>query len=391
VARVLIGWELGANRGHVERLRLIAARLLDAGHHVTMALQQIDSLGLERDPRIALLQAPLWPRLLVNNAQDHGRPVATMGDILARLGLDRPGCLAALITGWDAIFDSVKPDIVIADFAPALLCAARGRTPTIIAGDAFSCPPTDASAFPNLAGHASAYDEAALLDTADADLASVGRAPLSALPALFAADRTLIASFAELDPYHDRGDRRYAAPSVTLPLANEGGAGGEELFVYGLNRFAVDHPLWAALAQVERPVRLYMPEPTEGHLALFKARGFHVERAPLPFPLIALRSAVTLSYGGHGFICANLLAALPQMIVSFDLEKRLIGTRVAALGLGDQCEHFAVDPPALAARIDALAADTALAAKLRAAAPGFHARMAVSLEEEVAKAVRELG
>jgi rhamnosyltransferase subunit B len=390
MAHVLIGWELGANRGHVERLRLIAARLLHAGHHVTMALQQIDSLGLDRDPRITLLQAPLWPRLLVNNAQDHGRPVATMGDILARLGLDRPGCLAALITGWDGIFASVKPDVVIADFAPALLCAARGRIAAISVGTAFSCPPVDADMFANLAGHATAYDEPALLDTTDADLASVGRPPLAALPALFTADWMFIDSFAELDPYGENANRHYVAPSVTLPLAEGEGAGGAELFVYGLNRFAVDHPLWAAMALVERPVRLYMPDPTHGHLALFKARGFHVEAAPLPLPLIAKRSAVTLSYGGHGFICANLLAALPQMIVSFDLEKRLSGTRIAALGLGDQCDHFAVDPPALAARIDALARDRLLAEKLRHAAPGFNARMAVSLEDELTEAVREL-
>lgn len=390
MARILIGWELGANRGHIERLRLIAGRLLDDGHSVAMALQQIDSLGLDRDPRIALYQAPLWPRLLVNSAQDHGRPVATMGDILARLGLDRPGCLAALIAGWDGLFASIKPDIVIADYAPSLLAAARGRLASLIIGDWFSCPPAEAAYFPNLAGHEPAYDEAALLDTADADLASVGRPPLSALPAIFAANHVLIASFAELDPYADPANRTYAAPSVRLPVAHGEGPGGEELFVYGLNRFAVDHPLWAALALVKRPVRIHMPDPTRGHLALFEAHAFHFEAAPVPLPLIAKRSAVTLSYGGHGFACANLLAALPQMIISFDLEKRLTGSRIAALGLGDMCEHFAVDPPALAARIEALAGDMTVRETLRKAAPGFQARMAVSLEDEVANAVSKL-
>ncbi len=390
MARVLIGWELGANRGHAERLRQVSTRLLDDGHKVAIAMQQIDALGLDRDPRIILWQAPVWPRLLVNAAQDLSRPVATMGDILARLGLDRPGCLAALVTGWDAIFGAFQPDAVVADYAPSLLAAAWGRVPSINAGDCFSCPPHHLAEFPNLAGHAPAYEESALLDTADADLASVGRGPLSGLPALFSANRVLVSGFVEFDPYREAPSRRHSAPSVVPPFADGSGGKGEEIFVYGLNRFPVDHPLWAALSRITRRIRVHMPDPTRAHLALFAQAGFVCEAAPVPFPLIAARSAATLSYGGHGFACANLLAALPQMVVSFDLEKRLHGQQVVAQGWGDHVEHFAVDPDDLAARVEALARDAVRAARLRDAAPGFHARMAVPLAQDVSDAVREL-
>ena len=125
MARILFGWELGANRGHIERLLPMARRLLDSGHEVALALQQIDCAGLDRDPRITLWQAPVWPRLLINNLQDGSRRVATMGDILAQLGLDRPGCLAAMISSWDAIFAAFRPDVIVADYAPALLAARR--------------------------------------------------------------------------------------------------------------------------------------------------------------------------------------------------------------------------------------------------------------------------
>jgi rhamnosyltransferase subunit B len=385
MARVLIGWELGANRGHVETLKPVVGRLLGEGHSVAVAVQQLDSFGLDRDPQIELWQAPLWPRLLVNAAQDHSRPVATMGDILARLGLDRPGCLAALIEGWETIFASVRPDAVVADFAPAMLSAARGRIACVSVGSVFGSPPHDAAAFPNLAGHEAAYDEAMLLDTADADLASLGRPPLASLPGLFAADEALLASFAELDPYADAKGRTYCAPAVSPPLADGGGGKGEEIFVYGLNRFAPDHPLWQALALTDRTVRIYMPDPTRDHLSLFAKAGFCVEAKAVPFPRISERSAATLSYGGHGFISASLLAALPQMVVSFDLEKRLFGGRIAALGFGAQCEHYEVDPTALAARIDALADHEALAQRLRDAAPGFRARMTPSLADEVSR------
>ncbi len=389
MARVLIGWELGANRGHAERIRLIAARLLADGHDVAVALQQTDALGLERDPRITVWQAPIWPRLLVNAAQDHARPVATMGDILGRLGLDRPGCLASLVRGWDQIFAAARPDVVVADYAPAMLSAAAARIPRIRAGDAFCSPPSDAAAFANLAGHAPAYDESRLLDIADADLVSVGREALSGLPALFAAEATLVSGFAELDPY-SQSARRYCAPSVMPPLADGSGGKGEELFVYGLSRFAPGQPFWAALAQLKRPVRIHMPDPTAEHLNLFARYGFCFEAAPQSFPLIAARSVAALSYGGHGFTSACLLAALPHMIVSFDLEKQLFGSRIAALGFGAHRDFYAATPDDLARDLERLAEDHDIASRLRAAAPRFHTRMATSLESEVAAAVTAL-
>jgi hypothetical protein len=174
------------------------------------------------------------------------------------------------------------------------------------------------------------------------------------------------------------------------PLADGKGGAGDEVFVYGLSRCAPDQPFWSALTRLDRPVRIFMPDPTQGHLALFAHAGFRVEPKAVPFPQIAARSAVALSYGGHGFSSACLLAALPHMIVSFDLEKRLCGERVAALGFGAHRDFYACSPEELASDITALAADTAMADALRAAAPGFHARMATSLVDEVSAAVRAL-
>jgi UDP:flavonoid glycosyltransferase YjiC (YdhE family) len=133
-----------------------------------------------------------------------------------------------------------------------------------------------------------------------------------------------------------------------------------------------------------------MPDPTEGHRTLFARNGFVFEAEPQPFPLIARRSAVALSYGGHGFTSACLLAALPHMVVSFDLEKQLSGVRIAALGFGAQRDFYRTTPDQLAQGLEALACDTETAARLKAAAPGFHRRMAVSLEGKVSAAVAQL-
>ena len=390
MARVLFGWELGANRGHIERLLPMVRRLLDAGHEVALALQQIDCAGLDRDPRITLWQAPVWPRLLINNIQDHSRRIATMGDILAQLGLDRPGCLAAMISGWDTIFAAFKPDIIVADYAPALLAAANGRIPSISVGDYFSSPPYQLERFPNLTGTPNAYDEDALLDTVDADLVSVGRAPLAGLPAIFTADHVVVGNFAELDPYRALRLGQYCAPSVKLPLADGEGGGGEEVFVYAYNRIGADNPIWPGLAATKRHVRVHMIDPANDHFMAFKRFGFIYEPKQVAFPLIAKRSRVAVSYGGNGFTSACLIAALPQLLMPFDLEKLLTSRAVDALGYGKMLSFSGVTADQVTEAVNALATDTALAERLSAAAPDFKSRMTVSMADEVIACITRL-
>jgi rhamnosyltransferase subunit B len=390
MARILFGWELGANRGHIERLLPMARRLLDGGHQVALALQQIDCIGVDRDPRIVLWQAPVWPRLLINNIQDASRRVATMGDILAQLGLDRPGCLAAMISGWDAIFAAFKPDVIVADYAPALLSAGRGRVPTISVGDYFSCPPYQLDRFPNLTGTPNAYDEEMLLDTVDADLTSVGRASLVGLPALFTADHTMVGNFAELDPYRTLRVGTYCAPSIKLPLADGGGGGGSEVFVYAYNRIDADNPIWAGLAATRRTVRVHMNDPKPTQVALFKRLGFIYEPKPVPFPLIARRSCVAVSYGGNGFTSACLVAGLPQLMMPFDLEKLLTARAVHTLGYGKMLSFNGITADQVTEAVNCLATDAALTERLRLAAPDFKSRMVVSMADEVIACVSRL-
>lgn len=389
MARILLGWELGANRGHIERLLPIAHRLLADGHDVAVALQLVDGLGLEADPRITIWQAPVWPRLLINMPQDGGRRCTTMGDILAQLGLDRPGCLAAMVRGWDAIFAAAKPDVIIADYAPALLCAAWGRIPTIAVGDGFSTPPHHLETFPSLTSGAPAYDEDMLLDTVDADLLSVGRAPLAGLPALFATNVQVVGNFAELDPYRAVRCGAYSAPSVKLPLPECDCGGGAEIFVYGYNRIAAAHPIWAGLGETKWRVRIHMRDASPDHLAQFKRLGFIHEPKPVPFPLIAKRSCIAVSYGGNGFTSACLIAGLPQLMIPLDLEKQLTVSGVVALGFG-KAIALQSSAAAIATAAQDLASDHALAERLRAAAPNFRARMQTTMTDNVMSNVTRL-
>ncbi len=385
MARVLIGWELGANRGHINAINGIAARLLDEGHEVALALQQPDAVGTDPDQRLEIWQAPIWSRLLTSGVQPSTRAVTSMGDILCRLGLDKPGALAALIRSWDRIFSSFDPHLVIADFAPSLLAAAKGRIVSIQTGTGYACPPFDALAFPRLVEGEAAYDEAEMLDVADADLRSVGREPLPALPALFASDHSLIASFPVLDPYAASRPGSHCAPSLTPPMPAKPGGGGEELFVYLYHQVPADAALWEGLAASGRRVRVHMSDAHPEHLARCKALGLNLSARPLPFTEIAARSRLTLSHGGHGFVSSCLASGLPQIIAWYDLEKRLYGRAVAAAGLGAETSLFATSPDALAATINRLWRDDAMRDSCLYKAEDLARHPLDSVEDRIAK------
>jgi rhamnosyltransferase subunit B len=381
VARVLIGWELGAGRGHVARLIPVISSIVDAGHDVALAPQRIDTLGPMRDARVTLFQAPLWPGLLASVGVRPAANVSTLIDILCRLGLGDAGTLAALISGWDTLLAAWQPDIVIAEFAPALLCAARGRVRSVGIGSGFVQPPAHLDALPRLAGDPG-YDEGSVLDTIDADLRSIGREPLSALPALFGADDALIETFVELDPYAAHRVGGWCAPTDGFVMPAER---GDEIFVYAHAATMADSPLWTALAAVGKPVRIYCPDASPDFAAMLRGQRMIVERRPVAWPDIARRSRLVVSHGGHGFACAALVAGVPHLVTPYDLEKQLTADALVCAGLGRAVGLAAVEPHIIRDVYD----DDGLAVRAHVAAPGFAARTTPSFATRLGALIPE--
>lgn len=388
MANVLIGWELGAGRGHLVSMRLMAEALISRGHRVTLAAQRLDG-GVAMPPGVTMVQAPVWPGLLRSVASGE-RHVATIVDILARVGLGRQGVLAGMITGWDGLIGATGADLVIADYAPSLLTAAQGRVPSISTGPGFQVSPSDADPLPRLGGGEPGHDEAALLDTVDAELRSIGRAPLPRLAALFGTDAPLIASFAELDPYR-RTDAtaRFIAPGLD-GVPQPGAGQGDELFVYANSVLQANEPFWRAMAATRLPIRAHVPGIDTQLRTAIAALGVAVEPRPVPIDRIVARSRLCLNHGAHGIICAMLLGGVPQVMVPLDMEKRLHSEAVVRIGLGTMP---GADETMIARLKDAVLAayhDAPLAKRARDAAPGFSARMAVPYGVAVSDAVEAL-
>ena len=391
MARILLGWELGANRGHLVRLAEIARALVAQGHDVHAALQNVYGAAAIFPPGVQIWQAPVWPRLIVNVARLEGPPVATMGDILVRLGLDRGEALEGLVTAWDSLFRAIRPDAVVSDFAPVLLRAAWGRIPSIAVGTGFERVPGNLAHFPSLNGAPAVHDEAETLARVNDTLVRLGRPAMAGLPALFAADVSLAGTFREIDVYRDSRAEPPISPTIGAAVPPVSDGAGEEVFVYGFERIMADAALWDGLARSGLRIRVHIPRVSQALQQRFAALGFAFEPHPLPFARIAERSRLVVSHGGHGFVCSALLAGVPHVVTPYDLEKQIHADRVTALGLGGQVKLQAIKAAPFAESLRAIHADPGFGSRARAAAPGFHAQMGRPMARAVLEALDVLG
>ena len=387
MAHVLIGWELGANRGHAVRLHQLGVALRKAGHEVSFAVQRIDALSVQEAGGSPVWQAPLTPRLLISGSRYGGHATTGMADILARLGFDDSGIVTAMINGWQRLIAAIRPDVVIAEYAPFLLLAARGQLPSIAVGTAFSQPPATLAQLPQLVD-GPAVDQAQLVATINRGLDNGGKPPLDALSNIFGADAMIPYSFTELDPYAaDRCD--VMASPVAADFAARVGS-GEEVFVYAPERIAVDAPLWRGLAASGLPIRVHPQRAPLVLLETLAGHGFAVEPEPLDFATIAERSRMVVSHGGNGFACAAIAAGLPQVVCHHDLEKLANGLAVAREGLGGHVSLTNLDPARFGADLAALYRDEALAKRCRARAEVVRLRAQPDLAASVVDAVDSL-
>lgn len=397
-----MAWELGSGRGHALTLASIAATLREGGCTPVFAALRPDTVaGFDSAGRADhLLQAPIWPGLFATRDPDADRRQATLGDLLADLGLKTPTVVRSLVSAWEEIFRRVDPAAIVADYAPAALLAARGRLPAVAVGNGFTLPPADTDRFARIAADEDCsepkYDESALLETIGKVLGQTGRTPLTRLPQLFAADRSCVATFVELDPYAATRRTRYSAPF--LPAGRDVVRGdGRELFVYlsdeRLRRNAAPVRAISTLAGEGLSIRAYIPGVSAEMRGALDTAGVKLETTPLSLTDIARSSRLILSHGSLGMVSAALAAGIPQIVIPFDGEKRLIGQALERLGVGRSLrlqQGNPLEPALLAAAIRETIEDEKSAATAKALAPSFANRLMPDPAEEVAAYVREL-
>ena len=201
---VLFAWELGAGAGHLMNLRRLAACLLPHGVRViagicnTAAAAALDGVFSE------IHQVPSWPGTSLNKQQRSAHSSATMNDILVGAGLANTAATTSMLEAWDKLLRATRPDLVIAEYAPAAVLAAQRRVPLMLFGSGFTLPPESMLRFPLLHRMAPpVFSEEETLAAVNAAKAAFKWPLLDRLPQIFSGDAYFVGTFALLDPYRN--------------------------------------------------------------------------------------------------------------------------------------------------------------------------------------------
>ena len=382
----MFAWELGGGLGHLARYAPWAAALAARGATLFNVVRDLPSAarGSDRLPG-TMLQAPV---LLHGPFNRRVEPVC-YAEILLHAGYGNAETLGALVQAWRATIDLVGPAIMIADYAPTAMLAARmAGIPVVHVGDGFTIPP--AGGF-NVAfgvsedGQASrmARAEEQVTDAVNGALREAGAPTNARLPDLLEADMTILATYAELDHYRGKRDARLSyeghfdlvsgdsfhwrasgGPRILAYLKPEAGQFGS--IVESLARLPVQTSIYAGGLTADARV-------PAGADVTWSAR-------PLPMQAALPDADLVICHGGHGTVCAALLAGKPLLVLPMNEEQLLTAQNVARLGVGEFVH------PALGTKEVRRALNRCLESSARAtAAAGFSARHSPWRERSTAR------
>jgi len=339
VANVLVGWELGTERGHAALLEPVIEALLARGHEVTVAVKDPAALSGRRGLAGAqVCQAPAWPPPVPELA---GPASQTLADDLVATGLSDEPHLRARALAWADLIETHGIELVLAECAPTLLLAAGARCPAIAFGSAYSLPPPgrplpvvlDNQRQPS---GASLANEAALQRAFDKVDREIGGDGLGSVSELFAVPMWAC-NLPELDPY--RSLRSVPAPGpLRLPLMDEAAlanrrftALGERVFVY-VKPIPALPALMDALAAQCRQLEVFIPnlppmvDNPWPHVTL--------HREPVDMPARLPEFSAVVHFGGMNLAAEALLAGVPHLILPQHLEQAATAVAVQRLNLG---------------------------------------------------------
>lgn len=340
MAHFTLCWELGGGLGHAGRLASIALPLRARGHTVTFVLRDLvltrrllGGLGIDT------LQAPVWLHRTAGLPTDQ----ASLAEILLACGyLDREA-LAGLCDGWRGLFQQKRPDLVVADYAPTAILAARSLgLPGVAVGPGFTVPPPGQPLPPLRAWEAPQparlrATEARLLDSANGVLAAHGAAPLTHGAELLLGDHALLCTWPELDHYGRGGGGPWLGPNLPAPASwTPVWPAGEGPCVFAYLRRAVPDSLEVLQALLRQGCRVlcYMPDVAGGAPAPLESPRLAWAPAPAALPQALAQCALVVSHAGEALVAQALLAGRPLLMLPHAAESFLMARRVAQLGAG---------------------------------------------------------
>lgn len=337
MSRIFVSWELGANFGHLTRLMPIAVQLRQLGHELFFAVRDTEVAAALLEPQgFSFTQAPFWHGHACLSA-----PPINYAELLIAEGYCQQDGLSGMLRSWLSLFQLFQPDVVVADYSPTALLAARiAKIPAVCIDNGFGLPPNIAPlpsirAWESITEQRLQHAEETVLRSINSVCHAFCGPALERLVDLFNTEGTILTTFAELDHYGPRNETEYAGPI----FSNAGGQAVQWQGTYRRKILAYLRPsvpgignLLKALAELDAEVICVVPGLKRLNCVIANRLRIYVK--PVQLDNIILSADLVVSYAGSGMVCCALLAGVPLLLVPQNVEQYMFSCRVDELGAG---------------------------------------------------------
>ena len=336
MARIAFAWELGGEYGHVMSCAGLAGGLELHGHRIAFMFRELRQLSVIPEARnYDVFQAPRSAR--------EGRDVAlpqSYADILLGCGYSDPAELIALVGGWRSLLMQWKPDLLVADFSPTSLVAARTLgIECVTYGNGFFVPPR-ATPLPPFRVEVPpdpaqlARSDASALASVNAALGAYGAPALERLADLFQTREDFLCTFPELDHYGTRETSGYWGPRVRFDRGTDidwPQGEGKRIFVY----VKTDLPQLDALIDVLRasPHRIvaFIPGLDENRQARLAGRKRILADRPVKLDRFLKSCDLIVCHAGE-VATGALMYGVPGFLFPTHYEQYITARRLQQIG-----------------------------------------------------------
>lgn len=330
--RALLAWESGAGRGHVIALKTVAEAISDR-FECDAALCRMKHADELASSCVSVFQSRYLSLDPNSPRKGSGVQTATWGEFLGDIGFRNANFLASQIGWWKKVIQERRITLVVADFAPCAMLAARSLgIPCVAVSPGYGVVPGHLTEFPILIEDYATrlYDEAEMVAAINQAGSDHDVPHLQYLPQIYDCEAHVIRTLPLMDPcYADRKFPVLSPMSKAMPDIN---TTGDEVFVYFSTNEASEPEVLRAVASLGLPTRAYAPALDDSGLKALADMGVIVEKMPYPMDEIRKRARIIVNAGQHGTLCFGMMAGLPQVAFPQHLEHSYYARRAAKQG-----------------------------------------------------------
>ncbi len=344
MSNITLCWELGGGYGHLAGFQILAHKLTQQKHTVNALLREttrvadffkLDTLKIEAAP-------------FFHSSKKYSSPTISYADIIQRLGYQSINTLLPLVEHWRKKFIDHKTELVIADYSPTALLAARTLDiPATDYGPGFFSPPaiyplpTLTPWFRSEAGFLE-YIENQVLTVINEVLRHYSKAELSYLYELFEIEENFLCTFPELDHYSDRSTSTYWGPGFSndvgitarWPQNNK-----KNIFAYLHKSYPFLDELLLSFGKIEANILVHCVSLPSEKIKTYTFNNVIFCKDPVKMKSLAGKADFVISHSGHGSTAACLLMGIPQLLLPTQLEQVTLANKLKQSKL---CEAISI-------------------------------------------------